>query len=65
MQIEFSKEGAKELKRLLYISALAEANKMNSTGLSNILYFIGKIEEAEKAEAPAESVETAEVVAAE
>lgn len=50
MKIEITKEAAAELKRLLFISAISESNKMSSTGLSNVMYFINAIEAAEAAE---------------
>jgi hypothetical protein len=60
MKIELTNESAKELKRLLFIASMNEASKMNSTGLSNVLYLISLIEAAEKEDEITETVETAE-----
>lgn len=50
MKIELTKEAAKEMKRLLYVSAMNECSKMNSTGLSNVLYLVKLVEDAEAEE---------------
>lgn len=52
MTIELTKEAAKEMKRLLYVSAMNECSKMNTTGLSNVLYLVKLIEDAEAQEQP-------------
>lgn len=60
MKIELTNESAKELKRLLFIASMNEASKMNSTGISNVLYLISLVEAAEKAEESVEVAESAE-----
>lgn len=59
MKIELTKEAAKEMKRLLYVSAMNECSKMNSTGLSNVLYLVKLVEDAE-AEEQNQSEDTSE-----